>query len=447
MKNIAQLAAALLGVVFASAPPVVKTALVHPHVLSGMEIQIKDNQVTVQPGICRIGESTVKVDKPATLTIAASESIPVVDEEYQLTSEPTQMWAGGTHLRGCTGSTALPDCLVPGTVVVKLKDGSVMEEAKDYRLDTKWAGLSRIEVGRIAADAKVKISYRIGQTRLDGINVAKDGAVSLASGKPAKTCPHPPDASADVLRLANVFVPAARTAVIEPWQVFVISDDYPEPDENATSLRAALVSKTLTKLRRGQAVTIVAWGDSVTAGGEASTPEKAFPQAFATQLGKRFPKAQVKLVNAGIGGTTTSQRLPNLQKDVLSHQPDLVTIEFVNDMGLDEATVRSNLENAFQQIRAAGAEIILCTPHFTMPQWMGHNVPRGKETRPMVKVLKAVASEQSVALADVSARWEHLEKDGLPYTTLLVNGINHPDDRGHELFVKELMTFFPAEGP
>jgi len=446
VKIIAQVAVAVMAIVFVSQPPMVKTALVHPQVLSGMEIQIKVNQVTVLPGICRIGEKTVRVEKGATFTIAASESIPVSNEEYQLTSEAPQRWAKGTHLRGCTGSTAFPDCLVPGSVVVKSKDGTALAEGKDYRLDTRWAALSRIEGGRIGANDKVQISYRIGQMRLDGIDVGADGTVSLGTGAPAKTCPHPPAEHEGSLRLANVFVPVGKAA-IEPWQIFVIADGYPEPDETAISLRAALVSKTLGKLRRGQSVNIVAWGDSVTAGGEASTPDKAFPQSFAAQLGKRFPHAQVKLTNAGIGGTTTSQRLSNIQKEVLSYQPDLVTIEFVNDMGLDEATVRQNLESAFQQIRAAGAEIILITPHFTMPEMMGHTVPRGKETRPMVKVLKAIASEQSVALADVSARWEHLEKEGLPYTTLLVNGINHPDDRGHELFVKELMTFFPVEGP
>src|SRR5439155_20052582 len=99
---------------------------------------------------------------------------------------------------------------------------------------------------------------------------------------------------------------------------------------------------------------------------------------------------------------------------------------------------------AFEQIRAAGGEIILITPHFTMPEMMGHEFPRGKETRKGVEELRKIAAEQSVALADVSKRWEHLAKEGLPYVTLLRNSINHPDDRGHELFVKELMTFFPA---
>ena len=47
-----------------------------------------------------------------------------------------------------------------------------------------------------------------------------------------------------------------------------------------------------------------------------------------------------------------------------------------------------------------------------------------------------------MALADASARWEHLWQEGLPYVTLLRNGINHPDDRGHSLFSEELIKCF-----
>ena len=61
-----------------------------------------------------------------------------------------------------------------------------------------------------------------------------------------------------------------------------------------------------------------------------------------------------------------------------------------------------------------------------------------------MEFLRKFAAEHQVALADVSRRWEHLEVEGIPYIALLHNGINHPDDRGHELFVKELLTFFPA---
>jgi len=56
---------------------------------------------------------------------------------------------------------------------------------------------------------------------------------------------------------------------------------------------------------------------------------------------------------------------------------------------------------------------------FTMPPWMGHPHPRGKETRPGVALLRKIAEEHKVALADTSRRWEHLA--------------NHPQDDQREV--------------
>jgi len=54
-----------------------------------------------------------------------------------------------------------------------------------------------------------------------------------------------------------------------------------------------------------------------------------------------------------------------------------------------------------------------------------------------------MAPTNKVGLADAARRWEHLWIEGQPYITWLYNAINHPDDRGHRLFVEELQKFLP----
>jgi len=430
-----------LGVAASTA---VYTAGVNPAVIQGLDIVVEDDRVTIMPGICRVDGRRVRVKEVAVFSLPPAGDIRVEDEISTLTAEKPEGWARGTRLKGCiSAGTTLPGCLVGDSVVVKLSDGTVLQEGEDYLVDHVWGMLGRIEGGRIGPDTQVKVSYRYGLMRLDAIQVASDGRVSLVQGKPEKTCPHPPAVGDRSITLAHLFMPY-HTASLEAWQVFVAGRPYPEPNKAEMKRRSKLVPKTLRKLRKGERVVIVTWGDSVTAGGDASAPDKAFPNLFVTRLRERFPKADIAHVNAAIGGTNTAQRLPDLQKEVLSFHPDLVTIEFVNDMGFPADLLRKNYYSAIDQIRAAGGEAILITPHFTMPQWMGLPYPRGKETRAAVPVLREIASEKNIALADTSRRWEHLETEGLPYTTLLYNGINHPDDRGHELFVKDLLTFFPA---
>jgi hypothetical protein len=96
------------------------------------------------------------------------------------------------------------------------------------------------------------------------------------------------------------------------------------------------------------------------------------------------------------------------------------------------------------RVRGVGAELILITPHFTMLKMMNFANEQGVEARPYVLALRTFAAKNGLALADASARWEHLWKEGLPYTTLLHNTINHPDDRGHRLFAEELWACFEA---
>jgi lysophospholipase L1-like esterase len=421
----------------------IETKGVNPQVISGLEISVTGSTVTVGPGKCVVAGKTVEVPRSVSFLVEPAGSVSVVDEAHRISSEKPVAWSRGTRPKGLiAGGTALPGCLVPGSVVIKAPDGSAMEKDKDYYLDDTWAGIARLDGGRLTTDSQVLISYRVGQMRIDAIMVGADGRVSLVQGKPKRNTPLSPVEVPGAMKLAQVFMPYNATRV-EPWQVFVIGEAFREPDAAEMRHRSEVVSTTLAKLRQGENVTIVTWGDSVTAGGDASRPELAYAPLFITRLKERFPNAQIKYVNAGIGGTHTDQRLPALEKEVLAHKPDLVTIEFVNDMGFDADHLRRNYGSIVTQLRGAGAEIILITPHFTMPEWMKHPHPRGAETRPAVGILREFAKEAGIGLADTSKRWEHLEQDGLPYTALLENGINHPDDRGHELFVKDLMTFFP----
>ena len=56
--------------------------------------------------------------------------------------------------------------------------------------------------------------------------------------------------------------------------------------------------------------------------------------------------------------------------------------------------------------------------------------------------LREFAERNVVGLADASLRYGHLWREGLPYTTLMLNSINHPDARGMKLFADALMDLF-----
>ena len=206
-------------------------------------------------------------------------------------------------------------------------------------------------------------------------------------------------------------------------------------------------------LGEGKPVKIVSWGDSVTVGGDASSPETRYTAVFQKRLGAKFPSADVTVETIAVGGSNSRQwlypdRFPGSRSKqtvwqrIADAKPDLVTIEFVNDAGMTPQQVDLVYIDILRRLQKIGAEVIFITPHFTRPAMMRMKSLREPDRRLYVLAMRAFADRRGLAVADASSRWAHLWKEGLPYVTLLRNGINHPDDRGHALFADELMRCF-----
>jgi hypothetical protein len=50
-------------------------------------------------------------------------------------------------------------------------------------------------------------------------------------------------------------------------------------------------------------------------------------------------------------------------------------------------------------------------------------------------------------LADAARRYGRLWRQGIPYLTLMENGINHPNLAGHQILADSLLALFPGNCP
>lgn len=416
----------------------------NPDVLEGMAVLPAGGmRIKVSAGRVRIQGRTVNVAETV-LDIAPQRTLEIHDEKTTLSDEVPMSFDKGTALTHCLGFAATLPCLEPGSIVIKEKpgqEGLAYTKNKDWRADELWGRVGRIPEGRIGHGQAVYIDYRMRLLRVDTIFVTPSGRVGLNTGDSQKVCPSIPPADYDSLPLCHIFLDYGCRK-ISAKDIYPVGKPYAPPDAEALNTARSRVERTRGKLERGEDVTIVAWGDSVTQGGDASRPENRFVEAFAQSLRFKYPAARIKLINSGRGGWNSGKSLPLFEDDVLKHKPDLVMMEFVNDMGMAEQDLRKNWSEAIERVRAIGGEAVVITPHFVMPMWMNFPGNGTPETRPNVAVLRTIAGEQHVALADVSKRWQHLAIEGIPYSVHLRNGINHPDDFGHGLFVEELMRLF-----
>jgi lysophospholipase L1-like esterase len=92
------------------------------------------------------------------------------------------------------------------------------------------------------------------------------------------------------------------------------------------------IERVMKKAMNGETITIGFLGGSITQGCLSSTPETCYAYLTYRWWCKRFPKAQFKYVNAGIGGTTSQFGVARAEDDLLSKNVDFTVVEFsVND--------------------------------------------------------------------------------------------------------------------
>jgi lysophospholipase L1-like esterase len=382
--------------------------------------------------------------------VAPAPTVRVEGEQARLSADEPHMWARGTKLRkiqtlGPGHGTPAQGAVDAASIVVR-HEGRVLEVGKDYVVHPVSGSLGIGPEASVAANAPITIDYTYWLRRLDSKVKKADGSVEIRAGEPALSVPEPPAIGAGEVRLANLFVDYGCDGTD--------ADVYPveeSADDAKTGTTAGRIPKTMARIAAGKPVKIVCWGDSVTVGGDVSSPEYRYSAVFARRLKAKYPDKPIDVETIAVGGSHSRQwlwpdKFPGREgcdwQRIAEAKPDLVTLEFVNDAGLSGASLDQVYDEIRSRVQGLGAELILITPHFTKPEMMGFKTLREKEKRPYVLSVREYAQKHKLALADASARWEHLWKEGLPYVTLLRNGINHPDDRGHVLFADELMGCF-----
>ena len=333
-------------------------------------------------------------------------------------------------------------------------DAARFDLGKDYGADLDWGTFGRLPNSRIRENQTVYVDYRHAMLRIDAVVLTRDGRIELRRGMPHVAAPLPPEVRDGEQRLANIWLPAWTKRLGAENLFPILETAYPEPPKASPSPAEQFSPKTMAKLRGGQKVRVLAWGDSVTDGSYLpDVVHERWQSQLAAQLQARFPKAKIELITEAWGGRNTGSYLGepagsphNYREKVLAARPDLVVSEFVNDAGLSPQQVEQVYAKLLADFTAGGAEWIILTPHYVRPDWMGLTTQReiDNDPRPYVTGLRQFAAKHKVALADASLRYGRLWRQGIPYATLMLNAINHPDVRGMKIFADSLMVLFPV---
>ena len=193
---------------------------------------------------------------------------------------------------------------------------------------------------------------------------------------------------------------------------------------------------------KNRTINIVFHGHSVPAG-YFKTPRvntlSAYPQQFLTKLKSVYPLAVVNVIVTAIGGENSVQGAKRFKRDVISHHPDLVLIDYaLNDRGVGLQKANLAWNQMIRQAKKQGIKVILLTPS---PDQSVNYADPDNELKKHADQIRNLAAKNQVGLVDSYRAFEFLYPDKEQLKQYM-SQVNHPNEKGHELIANEIMNWF-----
>ena len=187
--------------------------------------------------------------------------------------------------------------------------------------------------------------------------------------------------------------------------------------------------RVFAKARRGEPITLGVIGGSITEGGIASAPQKSYAGLLLAWWREKFPGCEVRMINAGRGGTGSIYGALRAGKDLLSGLPDFVVVEFaVNDNWTDGEAYEGLVRQILAQPNSPAVLLL-----FMM--W-----EQGGNDQAMQARIGAHYQLPMVSFRD--ALWPEMAAGRLRWSDYIVDTV-HPNDAGHAIaarFVTEMLN-------
>lgn len=190
-------------------------------------------------------------------------------------------------------------------------------------------------------------------------------------------------------------------------------------------------------------INIVCHGHSVPAG-YFMTPEirslESYPHLLRVALAKRYPHAVINVIVTAIGGENSIQGAARFAADVLSLQPDLITLDYaLNDRGHGLPAAHAAWTHMLDLARAHPVKVLLLTP---TPDQASLLDDQADPLNQHASQVRALAAAHGVGLIDSLAVFKEQIRTGTPLASLMSSG-NHPNLAGHSLVAGQLLAWFP----
>lgn len=186
------------------------------------------------------------------------------------------------------------------------------------------------------------------------------------------------------------------------------------------------------KASRGEPVSVVFLGGSLTWGANASDPlTTSYRGLMSDWLRQKYPKTPITFHDAAIGGTGSMLGIFRMERDVLAHKPDLVFLDFTVNDGAEEIDPQSlaSYEHIVRQVLENKAMVM---PVLMMFRW--HAEKPDAPLPPRHQAHLKLGEAYQIPVANTIPYVCEKVKEGTDIKTIWPFDGAHPDDIGYRYF-------------
>jgi rhamnogalacturonyl hydrolase YesR/lysophospholipase L1-like esterase len=197
----------------------------------------------------------------------------------------------------------------------------------------------------------------------------------------------------------------------------------------------------LRKWPENRTINLVFHGHSVPSG-YFNTPNvktlEAYPQLTLKALKEVYPYAVVNAITTAVGGENAEQGSLRFEKEVLSHRPDVLFIDYaLNDRGIGLEKAKRAWESMIREAQKAKIPVILMTPTPDLTEnILDNNTPLEKHALQ----IRRLAATFHTGLVDSYAAFKEKAKNGEDLKQYMSQS-NHPNAKGHEAVCELIIRY------